>query len=184
MEFQQTVRYTYAAGLPGEIINDGPNRTSSYRLVANAAQPTAPIAFGRVFTGASIGESTNPNGLAFTPTATPGIDGSAGRYAGVLVSPKEHALYGDATGPLAPAYTLPDGSWGELCREGILLANVLSVAATAAGTQLYYDATGQITTAVNANLVPGGRLLTALQANAAVQLAKIELTPVIVPPAA
>lgn len=200
-EFQNAVYFGYAAGLPGEIAEDGPLRAQSARLQLNAAQSTAVIGFGVAFTYATPPDSGNPtavtsgspplgvNGpftLATTAIATPGVDASAGNFAGVLINPKSHASYGTTysaasqSGPLAPSYTLPDGSWGELCTMGILFASVQATAAAKAGAALYYTVTGQITSdpgSAPANTaIPGARLRTALGANASPQLAKIELT--------
>lgn len=186
-EFQQNVRYQFAAGLPGEFSNDGPNRTQSFRLVVNPTQAGAPIAFGYAFSYAAVGEFANPNGLASTQTAQPGAASvAAGVFAGVLVNPKEHALYGDNTGALAPVYTLPDGSWGELTRMGILFVNVTTANTAghgASGNALGFDpVTGIIHAfpagdAVAANFIAiPGILRTAVGQNVTLGLAKVELT--------
>lgn len=189
MSFQKTVFYQYATGLPGEIIADGPLRARSFRLVANTLQtPNPPIAFGVGFTYAALGDVSNPNNLADTPTATPGgAPSGTNVFAGILINPKEHALYGDANGALDPVFALPDGSWGELCHMGILLALVSSGAAATegvAGNKLAMKlADGSIWAyGAAANLpagsieIPGASLLTGVGANAAGVLAKIELT--------
>lgn len=200
-EFQTNVYFGYAAGLPGEIAADGPLRAQSCRLQLNAAQSTAVIGFGLAFTYATPSESGNPtaitsgapplgaNGpftLSTTAIATPGVDAGAGNFAGVLINPKSHASYGTTytaasqSGPLAPTYVLPDGSWGELCTMGILFAAVQATAAAKAGAPLYFTATGQITTDAGSapanTLIPGARLINNLGANGSPQLAKIELT--------
>lgn len=191
--FQSSVPYLYAAGLPGEFINDGPNRTESFRLVANQTVPAAvpPIAFGVAFTYAALGDVSNPNGLAVTPTATPGGTGTATDvFAGILVNPKEHALYGDANGALDPVYSLPDGSWGELCTMGILLANVTTDTTTtgSAGDPLAFKvADGTIvafkgdTVPANTVLIPGATLRTNIGTTGVTALAKIVLTTVALP---
>ena len=189
MSFQSAVPFLFAAGLPGEIIADGPNRTESFRLVANLTVPATvpPIAFGVAYSYAALGDVSNPNGLAVTPTATPGAATATDAFAGILINPKEHALYGDSTGALSPVYQLPDGSWGELCTMGILLANVTTDASTTgvSGDPLAYKITdGTIVafkgTAVPAGtiLIPGARLRTAIGTTGVTVLARIELTTV------
>lgn len=183
-EFQQNVYYGYAAGLPGEIADDGPLRSQSFRLVANTDQtPNPPIAFGVAYTYASVGDYANPNGLAGTQTATPGANATAGNFAGILINPKAHAAYGTAAGgPLAPVYSLPDGSWGELCTMGILFALVTTTAAVPAGSPICFDPTTGLLTAYTGalpaahTLIPGARLRTNLTVAGANQLARIELT--------
>lgn len=197
--FQKTVAFQYASGLPGEIAEDGPLRASTFRLVANATNAGAPIGFGLAFTyvpGATV-ESSNPNGLAPVRLARPGggavATAAENVFAGILIHPKEHALYGTTAGPLEPVYSLPADSWGELCRVGILWANV-TTANTAGqgvpGDSLAYDpVNGQLTAfngAVPANTIqiPGARLLSYLGQNITQGLAKIELTTVAYAPVA
>lgn len=198
--FQKTVSFQYASGLPGEIAEDGPLRASPFRLVANATNAAAPIGFGLAFTyvpGTGV-EVSNPGNLAAVRLARPGggavATASENVFAGILIHPKEHALYGSTAGPLEPVYSLPADSWGELCRVGILWANVSSpntAGMGAPGDSLAYNpVNGQLTafngTAVPANLIqiPGARLLSYIGQNAAQLLAKIELTTVAYAPVA
>lgn len=187
MAFQQTVRYQLAAGLPGEIANDGPLRAETFRLISNEDVPAAPIAFGRAFGYADPALVGNPDGLANVNVAIPGGD----NFAGILIHPKEHASYGNTDGPLSAVYSLPDGSWGGLCRMGILYATVTAANAAAGvpGAALGYTTEGAIVAFVGATpaattLIPGARLLTALGAAPTGGLAKIELTTIALPAAA
>jgi hypothetical protein len=180
MPFQTSVRYVQAAGLPGEIAADGPLRSTTFRLVANADEPTAPIAFGRAFSYADPPYLSNPNGLAGVEIAQPGGD----NFAGILIHPKEHAAYGDGVNPLAPVYSLPAESWGELCRMGILFVTIVSADAAngVPGAKIGYNADGSLVSYVGAAApsgateIPGARLLTSLGASPTGGLAKIELT--------
>jgi hypothetical protein len=161
-EFQQQVTYAYAAGLPGEIAADGPLRAQSFRLVANTTTPTNPIGFGQAFVYAPGGDVSNPNGIATTQTATPGTDGTSVTFAGILINPKAHALYGTVSGgPLAPSYQLPDGSWGELCTMGILFVSITAATAAAgvAGAQVAFDAVGNLVAVAPGAAAPAGTQL-------------------------
>lgn len=187
MAFQNTVRFVQAAGLPGELANDGPHRSETFRLIANPDVAAAPIAFGRVFGYADPALVGNPDGLANVNVAIPGGD----NFAGILINPKEHASYGNVDGALSAVYSLPDGSWGGLCRMGILFATVTAANAAAGvpGATLGYDEEGAIVAFVGAvpaatTLIPGARLLTALGAAPTGGLAKIELTTIALPAAA
>lgn len=196
--FQSNVNYQYASGLPGEIAADGPLRASSFRLVNNIAQAagTKGIGFGYAFSyantvnaGAAFATDVgNPDNLAYTQVAVPGAGAATDVFAGILIHPKEHALVGGSNGPLSPVYQLPNGTWGELCRMGILWA-LVTTGATAgfgqAGNRLCYsivDGTLQAfagaDTALPANCIaiPGAQLLSNIGINQTQVLAKIELT--------
>lgn len=197
MTFQKTVNYQYASGLPGELAADGPLRADSFRLVTNIAQTaTLGIGFGLAFSlantvnagAAYASDIGNPDNLAYTSIAVPGAGATTDTFAGILISPKEHALVGTSGNPLAATYQLPNGSWGELCRMGILWAAVTS-GATAGfgqrGNRLCYsivDGTLQCfagaDTALPANCIaiPGAQLLSNIGVSQTQVLAKIELT--------
>lgn len=179
MAFQQSVRFMQAAGLPGEVAADGPHRSTVFRLIASTATPAATLTFGRAFGYSTPAEVSNPNGLAAIQVAEPG----GANFAGILINPKQHAAYGNATGPLGASYSLPPESWGELCVMGIIFANVIAADAAAGvpNAALAYNASGEIVAFVgalpaNTTLIRGARLLTNLGAAPAGGLAKIELT--------
>lgn len=184
MAFQKTVRFQQAAGLAGEIADDGPLRSQTFRLVANATTPANPIAFGRAFTYATPAYAANPNDLAGTQIAQPG---GPGVFAGILINPKAHASRGTAAGPLEAVYSLPADTFGELARMAIIFAVVeaADAAAGAPGAAIGFKADGSLV-AFDRNgaapggveIIPGARLLTDLGAAPAGGLARIELTTV------
>lgn len=179
MAFQKTVRFNQAAGLAGEIADDGPLRSQTFRLVANG---DAPIAFGRAFTYATPSYAANPNELAGTQIAQPGGEGT---FAGILIHPKAHASRGTADGPLEAVYSVPADTWGELARMAIIFANITAADAAAGvpGAKIAYaTADGALSSFVGDTapagtvVIPGARLLTSLGAAPAGGLARIELT--------
>lgn len=182
MAFQKTVRFNQAAGLAGEIAEDGPLRSQTFRLVANATTPATPIAFGRAFTYATPAYAANPNDLAGTQIAQPG---GTGAFAGILINPKAHASRGTASGPLEAVYSVPADTFGELARMAILFAVVeaADAAAGAPGSAIAYKDDGSLvsfaaggTAPSGSTVIPGARLLTDLGAAPAGGLARIELT--------
>lgn len=186
---QKTVPLNLGVGIPGEFAALSPRVVTTYRLVANTAQTPSPaITFGVAYTFAPVGEVTNPGYLAHTQTAQPGAATVADHFAGILVHPKEHALYGTAAGgPLAPSFVLPDGSWGALCTTGILYAYVTSAAGAGnPGDALAFNlADGTLvafapgaTVPATAKLIPGAFLRSSLGAPQTNALAKIELNTV------
>ena len=179
MSFQQSVPFTFAAGIPGELAQDGPLRSETMRLIANPAAPTAPIVFGRAFGYASPSSFENPLGATSVAVAIPG----GSNFAGILIHPKAHASYGTANGPLTPVFSLPENSWGEIARmcTPFVMITAATAAAGAVGANIGYNAQGELVAFVGAlpastTLVPGARLLTPVGLAPTPVLAKIELT--------
>lgn len=186
--FQSTVKYQYAAGIPGEIASDGPLRATTFRLVANpVASPSPAIGFGLGFAYlTATPDVANPEGIGSVPVAVPGAETTDSVFAGILIHPKEHASFGTSDGSLEPTFQLPDGSWGSLVQMGLVYVNV-STADTAGhgfvGNRLAVQiATGKIIAFAGATLpantieIPGGTLLTNVGQNVTDVLAKISLT--------
>lgn len=136
MAFQSTVHTNQGFGVPGELYDNGPHRVQPWTLRSDDA---AHNVFGRAFTVLSEG------------VAEAGKDG-AQVFAGILVSPKEHALVGDG---LAPSLTLPNETVASLLSEGSV---VVALGATAAiGHAVgYTNATGVLITVAPGGAVPGG----------------------------
>lgn len=179
MSFQKTVRFVLAEGLPGEISNDGPLRSETFRLIANPDQPTAPLAFGRAFGYADPSRVANPDDLAAINVAIPGGE----NFAGILIHPKAHASRGTSAGPLEPVYSVPPETWGEL--GTMFIGYAIVIAATAddgvPNAAIGYNADGALVAfkgalPANTTLIPGARLRTALGLSPTGGLAKIELT--------
>lgn len=117
MAFQSTVNFYTALGVPGDIILDGPNRSTPYNLYSSGtAQPV-----GNVFTVTNGG---NPDTNLGSPVAGTATVGGSGKFAGILVNSKEYALYGTSLSPLTATLNLPDNSIGTLCDMGFVCVNV------------------------------------------------------------
>jgi hypothetical protein len=139
MSFQTTVKAQQGFGVVGEIFDDGPRRAQPFILRSDDA---ALNVFGRAFTVIAEG------------VAEAGKDG-AQVFAGILISPKEHALIGNG---LAPSLTLPNETVASLCSEGSI---VVALPATAnIGDLVYYtDATGSLTTTAPGAAAPASSTL-------------------------
>lgn len=96
------------AGVSGNIINLTESLTSGLvTAMANGVDAVAaPVVIGNAFTE--------------TGTAGKAQVGGTGVFAGILVNPKEHTLYGG----LSATMQLPDGSNGALCRFGVIYVKV------------------------------------------------------------
>lgn len=121
MALQSSVNTFYTTGFVGEIIKDGPLRATTWDL---------------------NGQTTNPNqiGYAFTATSTSGVAqvGGTGAFAGILVNPKDYALFGtQAGGTLAPSIILPPYYTGaQLLTMGIIVCNFTT--AVSYGDPVYF----------------------------------------------
>ena len=96
MGFQSTVAILQGAGVPGEQYSDGPWRAQSYTINSPSAAYNIIGATGCSIT--SQGNVTAGNGA--------GSGGSV--YAGILVDPKNVALFGIGGIPLNPTLTVPN----------------------------------------------------------------------------
>ena len=140
MAFQTTIGSRLGAGVIGEFYVDSPRRVQPY--VLNSVSYLNNI-FGRCFSKVSegIAQCGNPSGTAI--------------FAGFLVNPKEHVLWGTTTGTLESSLTLPNYTQASLCTEGTIFVSL--PAACAIGDKVVYDnTTGALTTiAPTANLPTG-----------------------------
>jgi hypothetical protein len=128
--FQSTVNITYAYGVIGELINDGPLRASK----------------------ATINSSGTPNviGYAYTKSNTTDIATVGGAitngstvFAGILANPKEYSTSGTTSGTLTPTLTLPDQSDGDFVLMGTMVV-ALTTAANIGDLVVYATATGAL----------------------------------------
>lgn len=133
--FQSTINYNQPLGVVGEIAFGGPQRAAPYNLVST---PNLNV-IGNAFTVTNGGDPSPVAGAPNAGQAT--VGGAAGAiFAGILISPKEYASFGGATGPLSPTITLPDNSIGYLCTMGYV--NVaLDTANNNVGNKVYFDNT-------------------------------------------
>lgn len=124
MAFQTSVSRNQGFGVVGEIFSNGPTRVKSYILNSGAVPNTV----GYAFTMVSEGQAKC---------------GGAGVFAGILINPKAHALYGTSAGTLAPTLVIPEDAQGELLTMGEVIVS-LTTAANIGDGVYYVDATGAL----------------------------------------
>jgi hypothetical protein len=129
-QFQTTVNINNALGVVGELAFDGPRRATPYNLVST---PVANV-IGNAFT---IVSGDNPDTTLGSTNAGTATAGGTGAFAGILVSPKEYASLGGATGPLSPTITLNDNTIGQLLSMGEVFVYLPGPAKT--GDLVTYD---------------------------------------------
>lgn len=142
MSFQSSVGFRYVQGMAGEQAFDTPIVAKPWRL---SSQTAVANTFGKAFT-ASADEAVI-NGEVSTGVATVG---GTGAFAGLLINPKNHALYGTTSGgPLAPSLDLPANSVAQLATKGQWF--VSPIVAVAYGDPVYFNQTdGTLTNAAGA----------------------------------
>ena len=139
MSFQSTVSAQQGFGVVGDIFDDGPLRAQPFTLRTVSA---ANNVFGRAFTIVSEG------------IASAGQPGSQ-VFAGILVSPKEHALVGNG---LAPSLTLPNETVATLLSVGSFVA-ALPANANIGDVVYFTNATGVLTTTAPGAAAPANSTL-------------------------
>lgn len=136
MAFQSTVAAQIGFGVVGELAYEGPLRAQP--AILDSTTPANNI-FGRGATikAGATGAFVNGSTTAADPKPlVAAIGEGAGVFAGLLVSPKEHALAGtSAGGTLAASLTLPNGVPCNLATEGDF--NVQFAAATNPGDSVF-----------------------------------------------
>lgn len=138
MGFQNTVRYDYAFGMPGEMRYDGPKRVQTGLI--NSASAAYNIVGATAFTQANTGGTF--------------AAGGTGIFVGILANPKVYASIGTtAQGPLGPTLTLPNNVQAEFALMGELTISV-PAACNIGDILMYSTATGAISTAAPGT-VPG-----------------------------
>lgn len=142
--FQSTINLTYAFGVIGELIQDGPQRISS-RIMNSSGTP-------------------NVVGYAYTRSNTTDICSVGGTIAsgvvfgGILVMPKSYASYGTTAGTLAPTLTLPDNAQGEFAEMGTIVV-ALTTACNIGDLVTYNLTTGALGCVAPGSSAPGGSAL-------------------------
>lgn len=141
MGFQQNVFINQGAGVPGEQYSDGPWRAQSYEINSS--------------------DSANNNiGSTICSIVSEGVcqAGNAGNgfvIAGLLVDPKNIALFGAGGIPLNPTLNVPNFTQVECATMGSFW--VLLPDAAAIGDWVIYDeTTGVISTVAPGTALPGG----------------------------
>lgn len=131
--FQNTVNRSVPFGMVGEIAIDSPSRVSPARITAKAGTPAA---VGRAF---GFTDTTELGNYQVYDHVTVG----AAPFFGILVQPKEYALYGNtAEGPLGASLEMPEGANASFIRMGIVNLDVINgdtgAATITPGAKLYY----------------------------------------------
>lgn len=140
MSFQNSVFINQGTGVPGEQYSDGPWRAQSFTI--NSDDPT-----------------TNNIGSTMCSITSEGFcaAGNSGgtAFAGLLVDPKDVALFGTGGIPLAPTLNVPNFTQVECATMGSFV--VILPAAAAIGDWVIYDnTTGAISTVTPGTSLPSG----------------------------
>lgn len=170
MTFQSTVSIQQGFGVPGEQFSDGPWRAQSYTIESALASYNIIGATACTITSQGFCEAGS---------------GGAGGFAGILVDPKNIALFGAGGIPLNPTLTVPNFTQVECATMGSYVVTL--PAAAAIGDYVIYDnTTGALSTITPSTPLPVGKTF----ANAIVDyytvtgsgLAVITLSPALVIP--
>jgi hypothetical protein len=136
---QNTVRYDYGFGVPGESRKHG-----ARRVKPGFIQGSTPAVVGYAFTQANSG------GVVAA--------GGTGIFFGILSGPKQYASYGTSGGgPLAPTLTLPNNSQGQFTEEDYGLVVQMANANVNIGDYVVFaQATGQLSSVAPGSAIPSG----------------------------
>lgn len=141
MAFQSSVAINQGFGVPGELYTDAPYRAQSY--IINSASAAYNIIGATACTITSQG------------VCQAGSGGSFG-YAGILVDPKNVALFGTGGIPLAPTLTVPNYTQIECLTMGTIVVTLPDAAAI--GDWVVYDnTTGALSTVSAGSSLPSGK---------------------------
>lgn len=125
--FQSNVRVFQTTGLPGELANEGPLRSSPWTLDSSVL--AVPNNFGFAFTKVADERATV---------------GGGGAFLGFLVRPKEATSFGTGASALDPVNALPDFTQGELLSMGIIFINLATAGGDVGDGIFYNDLTGAL----------------------------------------
>jgi len=131
MGFQSTVSLAQGFGVPGEQFTDGPTRAESYTI--NSASAAYNII------GATACSVTSQGFCAAGKTS------ASLPFAGILVDPKDQALFGTSGAPLAPTLTVPNYAAVECATMGSFVVT-LPAAAAIGDTVIFDNTTGALST--------------------------------------
>lgn len=141
MGFQSTVNAQQGFGVPGEQYSDGPWRAQSYVLNSALASYN------------NIGStmcSVTAEGVCAAGNA-----GGALPFAGLLVDPKDIALFGTSGRPLNPTLNVPNYTQVECATMGSFVVTLPALAAIGDWV-IYNNTTGVISTVTPGTSLPGG----------------------------
>lgn len=142
MGFQQSVYLQQGFGVPGDQFSDGPWRVQSF--VINSASAAYNVIGATCFSVTSQG------------IAAAGNSGGTAVFAGLLVDPKNQALYGSNGNPFAPTLVLPNYAQGELATMGSFIVT-LPASANIGDWVVYDQTTGAIATVAPGTSLPSGK---------------------------
>ena len=171
MGFQSAVSLAQGFGVPGEQFTDGPTRAETFTI--NSASAAYNIIGATACSVTSQGFCAAGNTSGVLP------------FAGILVDPKDVALFGTGGVPLAPTLTVPNFTIVECATMGSFVVTLPGAAAI--GDSVIFDnTTGALSTIATAAALPSGKTF----ANALVDyytvagagLAVITMTPALVIP--
>jgi hypothetical protein len=142
MGFQSAVFINQGAGVPGEQYSDSPWRAQSYTIDSALA-------------------SYNVIGSTFCSITSQGFvaagnTGGTGVFAGLLVDPKDIALFGTGGIPLAPTLVVPNFTQVECATMGSFFVT-LPGAANIGDWVIYDQTTGAISTVAPTTSLPSGK---------------------------
>jgi hypothetical protein len=140
MGFQQAVAINQGFGVPGEQYTDSPWRAQTFTIQSADADDNIIGATMCSITAQGICAAGNTGGVL--------------PFAGLLVDPKDIALFGINGNPLAPTLTVPNNTIVECATMGTFIVTL--PAAAAIGDYVIYDnTTGAISTLPAGSTVPG-----------------------------
>lgn len=143
MGFQSSVQIYQGAGVPGEQYSDSPWRAQSYTIDSASAADN--------IIGATMCSITSQGFVAA------GNSGGTAVFAGLLVDPKNIALFGTGGIPLAPTLTVPNFTQIECATMGSFWVT-LPGAANIGDWVIYDETTGAISTVAPGTSLPSGNL--------------------------
>jgi len=141
MGFQSTVSIQQGFGVPGEQYSDGPWRAQSYTI--NSASAT----YNNI--GSTMCSITSQGFCAA------GNSGGTAVFAGLLVDPKDVALFGTGGIPLNPTLNVPNYTQVECATMGSYVVT-LPAAANIGDWVCYDNTTGALTTVAPGTSLPSG----------------------------
>jgi hypothetical protein len=172
MSFQSTVSINMGFGVPGELFTDAPYIAQSYTIDSGSAAYNIIGATACTITSQGFCQA--------------GSGGSYG-FAGILVDPKDIALFGAGGIPLNPTLTVPNYTQVECLTMGIIVVT-LPAACNIGDYVIYDNTTGALSTITPVTPLPSGKTF----ANAVVyeftpgasgsQLAVIQVNPTFIIP--
>ena len=140
MGFQTAVQINQGFGVPGEQYSDSPMRAQTFTIVSALAAYNIIGATMCSVTAQGICAAGNAGGVL--------------PFAGLLVDPKNLALFGASGDPLAPSLTAPNQAIVECATMGTFVVTLPGAAAI--GDYVIYDnTTGAIDTVAAGSVSPG-----------------------------